>query len=131
NFVILAGLILLGIAVISLIVRVYLADTRRRAEDAERQRSEIERMNKANQDAILRLMNEMGSLAEGDLTVKTTVTEEITGAIADSVNFTIDELRTLITRINAAAAQVTSATETAQQTPAQLLAAAEKQSVEI
>src|SRR5438445_13060942 len=59
------------------------------------------------------------------------VTEEITGATADSVNFTIDELRTLIGRINAAAAQVTSATESAQQTSAQLLAAAEKQSVEI
>src|SRR5213082_887580 len=98
---------------------------------SERQRAETERTNQSNQDAILRLMNEMGNLAEGDLTVKATVTEEITGAIADSVNFTIDELRTLITRINAAAAQVTSATESAQQTSAQLLAAAEKQSVEI
>jgi len=73
----------------------------------------------------------MGNLAEGDLTVKATVTEEITGAIADSVNFTIDELRTLVGRINAAAAQVTTAAESAQHTSAQLLAAAEKQSVEI
>jgi len=110
---------------------VYLGDTRRRAEEAERQRAETERTNQSNQDAILRLMNEMGNLAEGDLTVKATVTEEITGAIADSVNFTIDELRTLVGRINAAAAQVTSATESAQHTSAQLLAAAEKQSVEI
>jgi twitching motility protein PilJ len=131
NFLVLGSLILAGIAVISLIVLVYLRDTRRRAEEAERQRADTERTNQSNQDAILRLMNEMGNLAEGDLTVKATVTEEITGAIADSVNFTIDELRTLITRINAAAAQVTSATESAQQTSAQLLAAAEKQSVEI
>src|SRR5882762_825665 len=131
NFLVLGCLILAGIAVISLIVLVYLRDTRRRAEEAERQRADTERTNQSNQDAILRLMNEMGNLAEGDLTVKATVTEEITGAIADSVNFTIDELRTLITRINAAAAQVTSATESAQQTSAQLLAAAEKQSVEI
>jgi twitching motility protein PilJ len=131
NFIVLGSLILAAIGVISLIVLVYLGDTRRRAEEAERQRAETERTNQSNQDAILRLMNEMGNLAEGDLTVKATVTEEITGAIADSVNFTIDELRTLITRINAAAAQVTSATESAQQTSAQLLAAAEKQSVEI
>ncbi|HKC54093.1 MAG TPA: methyl-accepting chemotaxis protein [Burkholderiales bacterium] len=131
NFIMLGVLILLGIGVIALLVMVYLGDTRRRAEEAERQRSETERTNQSNQDAILRLMNEMGNLAEGDLTVKATVTEEITGAIADSVNFTIDELRTLVGRINAAAAQVTSATESAQQTSAQLLAAAEKQSVEI
>src|SRR5712671_121852 len=131
NFIVLAFLILAAIAVISLIVLVYLSDTRRRAEAAEHQRAETERTNQSNQDAILRLMNEMGNLAEGDLTVKATVTEEITGAIADSVNFTIDELRTLVGRINAAAAQVTTAAESAQHTSAQLLAAAEKQSVEI
>jgi twitching motility protein PilJ len=131
NFIILGSLILFGVGVIGLLVRVYLADTRRRAEEAERQRAEIERMNKANQDAILRLMNEMGSLAEGDLTVKTTVTEEITGAIADSVNFTIEELKNVVGRINHAAAQVSIATEAAQKTTTQLLAAAEKQSREI
>src|SRR3974390_654705 len=131
NFVILAVLILLGIIDICLLVLVYLGDTRRRAGEAERQRAETESTNRANQDAILRLMNEMGNLAEGDLTVKATVTEEITGAIADSVNFTIDELRGLVGRINAPAAQVTTATESAQQTSVQLLAAAEKQSVEI
>src|SRR5882672_4569409 len=123
NFIILALLIMASIGNIVLLVLVYLGDTRRRADEAERQRAETERTNRSNQDAILRLMNEMGNLAEGDLTVKATVTEEITGAIADSVNFTIDELRTLIGRINAAAAQVTSATEAAQQTSAQLLAA--------
>jgi twitching motility protein PilJ len=131
NFIVLAVLILLAMGNIALLVMVYLGDTRRRAQEAERQRSDIETTNRSNQDAILRLMNEMGNLAEGDLTVKATVTEEITGAIADSVNFTIDELRGLIGRINAAAAQVTTATESAQKTTAQLLAAAEKQSVEI
>jgi twitching motility protein PilJ len=131
NFIQLAVAVLCGIGVIGLMIMVYLGDSRRRAEEAERQRAEIERANRANQDAILRLMNEMGNLAEGDLTVKATVTEEITGAIADSVNFTIDELRGLVGRINNTAAQVTSATEAAQKTSAQLLAAAEKQSVEI
>jgi twitching motility protein PilJ len=131
NFIILGVLVLAGIGVIALIVMVYLGDTRRRADEAERIRAETERTNRSNQDAILRLMNEMGNLAEGDLTVKATVTEEITGAIADSVNFTIDELRGLVGRINSAAAQVTTATEAAQKTSAQLLAAAEKQSAEI
>ena len=131
NFVILGVLVLVGIGVIGLIIRVYLADTRRRTEEVERQRAEVERTNRTNQDAILRLMNEMGSLAEGDLTVKATVTEEITGAIADSVNFTIEELKNLVGRINHAAAQVSVATEAAQKTSTQLLAAAEKQSREI
>jgi twitching motility protein PilJ len=131
NFVILAFLVLAGIAVIGLIIRVYLSDTRRRTEEVERGRAEVERTNRTNQDAILRLMNEMGSLAEGDLTVKATVTEEITGAIADSVNFTIEELKNLVGRINHAAAQVSVATEAAQKTSTQLLAAAEKQSREI
>ena len=88
-------------------------------EEAERLRSEAESQNKANQEAILRLMNEMGSLADGDLTVQATVTEDITGAIADSVNYTIEELRVLVGRINSAAAQVTSATESAQATSVQ------------
>jgi twitching motility protein PilJ len=131
NFVILGFVVLGAIGVIGLLVMVYLGDTRRRTEEAERMRAETERTNRSNQDAILRLMNEMGNLAEGDLTVKATVTEDITGAIADSVNFTIDELKNLVGRINTAAAQVTTATEAAQKTSSQLLAAAEKQSVEI
>src|SRR5258706_208362 len=131
NAIALTVLILLGIGVIVLLIMVYLGDSGRRAEEAERQRAEVERVNRGNQDAILRLMNEMGNLAEGDLTVKATVTEEITGAIADSVNFTIDELRGLVGRINTTAAQVTTATAAAQKTSAQLLAAAERQSVEI
>ncbi len=131
NLIVLGFVVLLGICVIALLVRVYLSDTGRRAEEAERQRAQIERTNRTNQDAILRLMNEMGNLAEGDLTVRATVTEDITGAIADSVNFTIDELKNLVSRINNAMAQVTTATETAQKTSSQLLAAAEKQSVEI
>jgi twitching motility protein PilJ len=51
------------------------------------------RINRQNQEAILRLMNELGDLADGDLTVRATVSEDITGAIADSVNYTIEELR--------------------------------------
>ncbi|HET8808402.1 MAG TPA: methyl-accepting chemotaxis protein, partial [Methylophaga sp.] len=46
--------------------------------------NEMELQNRHNQDAILRLLDEMGDLADGDLTVSATVTEDITGAIADS-----------------------------------------------
>jgi twitching motility protein PilJ len=124
-FMVLAA-ITLGLGITS-----FLSDARRRREEAEKSRGEADRQNKQNQEAILRLMNEMGSLADGDLTVRATVTEDITGAIADSVNYTIEELRVLVGRINGAAAQVTNATESAQQTSVKLLQAAEKQSREI
>ena len=90
-----------------------------------------EQVNRENQDAILRLMNELGDLADGDLTVTATVSENITGAIADSINYTIEELRVLVGRINDAANRVTAATEIARQTSTQLLDAAERQSSEI
>jgi twitching motility protein PilJ len=67
----------------------------------QRERSRlVEQENLANQEAIMRLIDEMGDLAEGDLTVRTTVTEDFTGAIADSVNVTVDSLRGLVKTIN-------------------------------
>jgi twitching motility protein PilJ len=124
-------LIGLALAILAMMAKVYLDDTRRRAEEAEQSRLETESLNRQNQDAILRLMNELGDLADGDLTVNATVSEDITGAIADSINYTIEELRVLVGRINDAAGRVTQATEIAQQTSAELLAAAERQSQEI
>ena len=73
----------------------------------------------------------MGDLADGDLTVRAQVTEDITGAIADSMNYTIDELRTLVAGVNNAAIQVTQKTAQAQSISAELLGAAERQSKEI
>jgi twitching motility protein PilJ len=131
NFLVLAVLAVLAGAVVWLMVRVYVNDERRRAEDAERQRRDSELQNKANEAAILRLMNEMGELADGDLRVRATVSEDITGAIADSVNFTVEELAKLVQRINSSAGGVTQATEAAQKTSTRLLAAAEYQSREI
>src|SRR5690606_11372608 len=88
-------------------------------------------LNQRNQEAILRLLDEMGSLAEGDLTVKATVTEDITGAIADSINFAVEALRSLVTTINETAVQVSAAAQ-ATQPPAMLLAdAAEHQAQQI
>ena len=128
---ILAALVVLVLATLVLMAKIYLDDTRRQAEDAEQSRLVSEMVNRQNQDAILRLMNELGDLADGDLTVTATVSEDITGAIADSINYTVEELRVLVGRINDAAGRVTQATEIAQQTSAELLAAAERQSVEI
>jgi len=66
------------------------------------QRKEADR----NQEAILRLLDELQSLADGDLTVQATVTEDITGAIADSINYAVDALRGLVQTINKSAIQL-------------------------
>jgi twitching motility protein PilJ len=104
--------------------KVYLDDSRIRATDSEQE-------NKRNQEAILRLLNEMGNLADGDLTVTASVTEDVTGAIADSINFTIEELRTLVRGINSATDQVTKATQETQSISNRLFEASQRQSKEI
>ena len=120
------------------LVQAYLNDSRTRAEQAERQRREAERLeqeakqtNDQNQAAILRLMNELQEVADGDLTIQATVSEDITGAIADSVNYTVEELRSLVSRINATASLVEEASSKAQMTASSLQAASEQQSREI
>ena len=128
---VIAAVVAMMAAVLALMAFTFVGDERVRREDAETHEAQAKRQNDQNQEAILRLMNEMQGFAEGDLTVHATVTEDITGAIADSVNFAIEELRELVGRINKAAAQVSSASESAQQTTTQLLAAAERQSQEI
>ena len=67
---------------------------------SENRKQETEEQNRRNQDAILRLLDELGNLAEGDLTVQASVTEDITGAIADSVNYAIEALRDLLSLIH-------------------------------
>ncbi|MFT4171250.1 MAG: methyl-accepting chemotaxis protein [Rhodocyclaceae bacterium] len=122
---------LLTLATLFLLARTYNDDIRARREEAERQRANAEDERNNTQQAILRLMNEMGDLADGDLTIRATVTEDVTGAIADSVNYTIEELSVLVRRINDAAGRVTSATESAQRVSGELLDASERQSREI
>ncbi len=98
----------------------------------ERKRSNESRsLNERNQQAIMRLLDEMGSLAEGDLTVKATVTEDITGAIADSVNFAVEALRSLVTTINETAVQVSAAAQETQATAMHLAEAAQHQAQQI
>ena len=124
NFIALALVSLLAFGVLLLIGKVYVDDSRIRAEESEK-------VNRANQEAILRLLDEIGNLANGDLTVRAKVTEDITGAIADSINYTIDELRRLVSGITEASTQVTAATQEASTVTGQLLQATQKQSTEI
>ena len=115
-----------GLALIFLVLlgKVFLDDARIRADESEQE-------NKRNQEAILRLLNEMGNLADGDLTVQASVTEDVTGAIADSINFTIEELRTLVKGINSATDQVTKATQETQAISNRLYEASQRQNREI
>jgi twitching motility protein PilJ len=99
--------------------------------DAERQEQEAKRVNDANQAAILRLMNELQSVAEGDLTQEATVTEDITGAIADSVNYTIEELRSLVSNVQSTVTRVAQTTSDVDSTSTELLAASNEQLLEI
>jgi twitching motility protein PilJ len=87
--------------------------------------------NDRNQQAILRLLDELGSLADGDLTVEATVTEDITGAIADSINYAIEKLRELVITINETAILVDSAAKQAESSAAHMARAADNQGKEI
>lgn len=125
NFFI-AGFILLGAAVIIMGFIGYTLQRQaaRRAEQADDQ-------NRKNQQAILRLLDEMTHLAEGDLTAYATVTEDITGAIADSMNYSIDALRSLVETINQTVVEVSSSSEQTQAITKRLQDSSEKQAQEI
>ncbi len=109
--------------------RVAAAEAQRR--DAEQEKRNTDEKNRSNQQAIMRLLDEMGDLADGDLTVNATVTEDITGAIADSMNYAIDALRNLVVAINKTASQVSSAAENTQATAVHLAEASEHQAQQI
>lgn len=124
---------------------VLLQDGRNRAKEANQRRIESDAqmqlaqkleeqanaVNDQNQAAILRLMNELQEVADGDLTIQATVSEDITGAIADSVNYTVEELRGLVGRVTSTAAQVTSSSSQAQNISDELLEASHQQAREI
>ena len=120
------------------LARLQILDSRRRQGIAESQRLEAKeqeqdakRVNDANQAAILRLMNELQTVAEGDLTQEATVTEDITGAIADSVNYTVEELRQLVGNVQNTVTRVAQTTAQVENTSTELLAASTEQLREI
>ncbi len=128
----------IGLLAVYGLFHAYLSDSEQRTAEAQRQEAmarrqeqDAKRTNDQNQAAILRLMNELQEVADGDLMVQATVSEDITGAIADSVNYTVEELRNLVSRINTTADLVTEASTKAQTTASSLQAATEQQSREI
>jgi twitching motility protein PilJ len=130
--VLLSGLGLAYVQVQESRIRQDSAETQRQAaqessRNAQQAEQEAKRINQANQAAILRLMNELQAVAGGDLTQQATVSEDITGAIADSVNYTVEELRSLIMSVQGAAERVTQTTATVDSTSQALLAASDAQ----
>ena len=121
-------LVLIGGAVILVIALLMLYSKSSVFERTAREQAE---QNDRNQQAILRLLDEMGSLADGDLTVQATVSEDITGTIADSFNFAIEELRKLVATVNDTALMVDNATKQTQHTAVHLAKAADNQTKEI
>ena len=138
SIVVLSSAALFGLLCAVGIARVQLQDSRKRQDVAEKQQIEArsqeqdaKRVNDANQAAILRLMNELQTVAEGDLTQEATVTEDITGAIADSVNYTVEELRQLVGNVQNTATRVAQTTAQVESTSTELLAASTEQLREI
>ncbi len=108
-----------------------LTELEQRRAQAQQLEQEAKRINDATQAAILRLMDELQLVAEGDLTQQATVTEDITGAIADSVNYTVEELRTLVGQVQRVVQRVTGTTAQVENTSIELLATSNEQLREI
>jgi len=127
------GNILAGLAALMFFIigGLLLSQEKSLARNTEIQRQNVEEQSNNNEEAIMRLLDEMGALADGDLTAHATVTENITGAIADSVNYTIDALRNLVTKINDTTVQVSSAANETQATAMHLAEASEQQAQQI
>ncbi|MDO7958506.1 methyl-accepting chemotaxis protein [Xanthomonas euvesicatoria pv. eucalypti] len=118
------------VALLAIIGFVWSSVRVRTREQDVRYQSQVE-FNSRNQQAIMRLLDEISSLGEGDLTVKASVTEDMTGAIADAINYAVDELRHLVTTINDTSAKVAVSTQETQATAMQLAEAAGQQANQI
>jgi twitching motility protein PilJ len=121
----------LGTLLAALMLLVLIVSLHAKSTVFERTSREQSEQNERNQQAILRLLDELGSLADGDLTVEATVTEDITGAIADSINYAIEKLRELVATINETAIMVDSAAKQTESTGLHMKRAAENQNKEI
>ncbi len=99
--------------------------------ETNRQLRETAEKNERNQNAIMRLLDEIEDLADGDLTVTASVTEDFTGTIADSINYSVDQLRDLVATINLTAGQVAAAVQETQATAMHLAQASEHQAQQI
>jgi twitching motility protein PilJ len=120
----------LGVLPLSLLMQ-YLAERDTAAEQLRQTAEEQQTQSERDQAAILRLLDEMATLADGNLTVRATVSEDMTGAIADSINYAIDALRKLVTTINASAIQLDGTARQTQALASQLARASDVQSRQI
>ncbi|MEQ1130296.1 methyl-accepting chemotaxis protein [Acinetobacter johnsonii] len=102
-----------------------------RGESDKKRVSRLQDEYDRNQNAILRLLDEIADLADGDLRSYATVSEDFTGAIADSINFAIDQLRDLVSRITETSQEVAQYTASTQGITNQLAEASEHQAQEI
>ncbi len=116
-----------GLGGVALLLAAVLLVSLWRGEQARTRAIEHSRQNERNQQAILRLLDELGSLADGDLTVQASVTEDITGAIADSINYAIEALRDLVATINQTAIKLDAATRQTQATASHMAEASDTQ----
>lgn len=98
-----------------------------RAGDFRRAATLQAEQNEQNQQAILRLLDELSSLADGNLTVHATVTDDITGAIADSINYAIGALRDLVATVNNSSILVDAAAKQTEAASQHLVQASETQ----
>ncbi|PIP81356.1 MAG: chemotaxis protein, partial [Gammaproteobacteria bacterium CG22_combo_CG10-13_8_21_14_all_40_8] len=131
NLLISGGLLAVVALLLFIIVIQQRTVDRKRTAAAESARQRESSQNKRNQEAIIRLLDEMEGLADGDLTVDITVTEDFTGAIADAINFTVDQLRTLVATIKVAVVGVGSAADETRNTASELAQASKNQAQEI
>ncbi|MGB7451038.1 MAG: methyl-accepting chemotaxis protein [Lysobacterales bacterium] len=114
----------LMVSMVWILVYSFMSGERRRAKRAARS-------NKKHQEAILRLLDEMSSLADGDLTAEATVSEDITGAIADAFNFAIEQLRELVKGIKFTAQEVAGSAMTTRESTSELAKASAKQAEQV
>ena len=117
-------LLLVGAALLMLLTMML---AYQRAGDLRRIAEAQAAQNERNQQAILRLLDELSNLADGDLTVQATVTEDITGAIADSINYAIEQLRDLVATIHDTSILVDAAAKQSEATVRHLVRSAETQ----
>ncbi len=118
-----------AISFFALVVLIWLAYSLLR--DARQRIEESARENQKNEEAILRLLNEISGLAEGDLTVQATVSNDFTGAIAEHINHVVSALRNLVNTINDTVVQVSSAATETQTTAIHLADATDHQAHQI
>jgi twitching motility protein PilJ len=121
------GRLLLAMVTGALILVLLMVVAYQRAGDFRRAANLQAEQNEQNQQAILRLLDELSSLADGDLTVQATVTEDITGAIADSINYAIEALRELVATVNDSSILVDAAAKQTEAASQHLVRASETQ----